>query len=218
MTDCYDWRSIGGASTDGIYQIRPPGMDSFDVWCDMTTDGGGWTVFQKRMDNCTTFWNRNWADYKSGFDGGLDRSYWLGLDRIHLLSTKDANITLRIDLYGNRCNHFYVYGCDPIAWWYGRGDDGLCSYYCLNGKYYPDDDGLDGTECCSKGYQTPLYYLYHYFLQLSTGPAVVRNAFQRLTVTVTIKRIGDQVDWTALGIADTPLSHERRLSKERVKF
>ena len=34
----------------GVYTIDPDGSGAFDVFCDQTTAGGGWTVLQKRMD------------------------------------------------------------------------------------------------------------------------------------------------------------------------
>lgn len=40
---CADLRK-GGATCDGIYVIFPKGVRAVRVLCDMTTDGGGWTV------------------------------------------------------------------------------------------------------------------------------------------------------------------------------
>ncbi len=60
-------------------------------------------LFYRRQDNSTVFWNRPWADYKNGFDNGLDKNLWLGLDRINILSNKDNTVQLRIDLSKNRC-------------------------------------------------------------------------------------------------------------------
>ena len=61
----------------------------------METDGGGWTVFQRRQDGSVDFY-RNWTDYENGF-GYLNGEFWLGLSKIHRLSKGGSNI-LRIDL------------------------------------------------------------------------------------------------------------------------
>ena len=60
----------------------------------MQTDGGGWTVFQRRKDGSEEFY-RNWAAYKEGF-GELYGEFWLGLDKIHRLSV--SSVTLRVDM------------------------------------------------------------------------------------------------------------------------
>ena len=60
----------------------------------MDIDGGGWTVFQRRVDNSINF-ERNWTAYKQGF-GNLRSNFWLGLDAIHNLTKKGA--MFRVDL------------------------------------------------------------------------------------------------------------------------
>ncbi|XP_068743853.1 ryncolin-4-like [Montipora capricornis] len=84
-----------GERISGFYKIDPDGSGAFDVFCDQTTAGGGWTVFQKRLDGSVDFY-RNWSDYKIGF-GTLNGEFWLGLDKIHRL-TKLVRNTLRVDL------------------------------------------------------------------------------------------------------------------------
>uniref|UniRef100_A0A1X7T8J7 Fibrinogen C-terminal domain-containing protein n=1 Tax=Amphimedon queenslandica TaxID=400682 RepID=A0A1X7T8J7_AMPQE len=61
----------------------------------METDGGGWTVFQRRMDGTVDFY-LNWADYEKGF-GDLNGEFWLGLDKINRLTAGQSN-SLRVDL------------------------------------------------------------------------------------------------------------------------
>ena len=61
----------------------------------MTTGGGGWTVFQHRMNGTVDFY-RGWSDYKAGF-GDISGEFWLGLDKINRLSQSGQNV-LRVDL------------------------------------------------------------------------------------------------------------------------
>uniref|UniRef100_A0A1X7SDK1 Fibrinogen C-terminal domain-containing protein n=1 Tax=Amphimedon queenslandica TaxID=400682 RepID=A0A1X7SDK1_AMPQE len=68
-------------TTSGVYTVNPDGGTPFEVYCDMETDGDGWTVFQRRQDGSVDFY-RNWTDYKNGF-GDLTGEFWLGLSKVH---------------------------------------------------------------------------------------------------------------------------------------
>jgi len=91
--DCKDALDQGQTSS-GVYNIKPDDLTAFDVYCDMDTDGGGWTVFQRRMDGSVDFY-LYWTDYVQGF-GNLSGEFWLGLEKIHRLTSTATE--LRVDL------------------------------------------------------------------------------------------------------------------------
>ena len=79
----------------GVYTIQPDSLPPFDVYCDMDSDGGGWTVFQRRQDGSEDFY-RNWVNYTNGF-GNLSNEFWLGLEFIHRLAN-ESDSELRVEL------------------------------------------------------------------------------------------------------------------------
>jgi len=85
--NCADIYKAGERKRD-VYKI-------IDVLCDQTTAGGGWLVFQKRLNGSVDFY-RDWAEYKRGF-GNFSGEFWLGLDKIHRL-TNSGSYKLRVDL------------------------------------------------------------------------------------------------------------------------
>ncbi|XP_033895430.1 ficolin-1-like [Acipenser ruthenus] len=83
-----------GHTLSGWYTVYTESNKSISVYCDMDTDGGGWLVFQKRMDGSVDFF-RDWNSYKRGFGSKLTE-FWLGNDNIHLLTLTGSH-ELRID-------------------------------------------------------------------------------------------------------------------------
>ena len=76
-----------GFNTSGIYRIQPRlSLQSFLVWCDMSSYDGGWTSVVNRFDGSQNFY-LNWTDYKQGF-GNLSGEHWVGLDHLYELTSK----------------------------------------------------------------------------------------------------------------------------------
>ena len=94
LSDCSDLLKSGHTQS-GVYFVNPDGRGHFTSYCDMRTDGGGWTVFQRRQDGSVDFY-RGWNDYKAGF-GQLTAEFWLGNDKIHRLTASRPS-TLRVEL------------------------------------------------------------------------------------------------------------------------
>ncbi|KAF4080959.1 hypothetical protein AMELA_G00155260 [Ameiurus melas] len=110
--DCSDY-SVMKNMKNGVYKVTPDHRNgTFEVFCDMESSGGGWTVVQYRMNGSVNF-NRTWADYKNGF-GDLSGEFWLGNDRIHLLTrTKDMVLRIELEDFQGVCEYakydlFYV--------------------------------------------------------------------------------------------------------------
>nr|XP_034337528.1 fibrinogen-like protein A isoform X2 [Crassostrea gigas] len=80
---------------DGVYNITVLLNKTKSVYWDMTTDNGGWTVIQRRINGSVNFY-RNWKEYKNGF-GYADHEYWIGNDMLHRLTSLKPQ-ELRVDM------------------------------------------------------------------------------------------------------------------------
>lgn len=84
------------STQSGVFSIMPSECDEpIQVFCDMETDGGGWTVIQRRQNGAVGF-NRGWVNYEKGF-GSKYSEYWLGNDALFWLTAQDR-YELRVDL------------------------------------------------------------------------------------------------------------------------
>ena len=164
--DCTEILSSGHLITSGIYQIHPHPQDIYhsnkstiSVYCDMDTDEGGWTVFQRRHNGLVDFY-REWEDYKLGF-GYVNGDYWLGLQNLHWL-TSTATYELRVDLEDFTGNTVYAkyskfhIGDERLFYklilgdYEGTAGDSLSRHSNMNFSTRDQDQDIDSTINCAQ--------------------------------------------------------------------
>ena len=126
----------------------------------METDGGGWTVFQRRMDGSVDFYI-NWADYVHGF-GNTSGEHWLGLSKIHRLANGSVSTQLRVDMKDKDGNSeyasystFYIGGSTTdytlhVSGYSGTAGDAL-AYHNLMKFSTKDNDNDQYSSSCAVG-------------------------------------------------------------------
>uniref|UniRef100_H2YMC2 Tenascin-R n=1 Tax=Ciona savignyi TaxID=51511 RepID=H2YMC2_CIOSA len=154
--------SLNGEKSDDVYEIFPYNGIKLKVFCDLTTDGGGWIVFQRRRDGSVSF-DRSWEDYTTGF-GNLTSEFWIGLQTLHELTTAmDAPQSLRIDLHHGDDKSYAAYHNFSISNsddrfvlsasnYSGTAGDSLSYHYGMKFTTY-DSDNDEATRNCAKEYK-----------------------------------------------------------------
>ncbi|XP_039256390.2 microfibril-associated glycoprotein 4-like [Styela clava] len=158
--DAKIWNGTGGVfEGDDIFGKK-------DVYCDQTTDGGGWLVFQRRMNGLVNFY-RDWNDYVNGF-GETPSEHWLGLETLHQLTSSNS-YELLIDMEdweGNkryaRYSNFRVanaasYYTLYVSGYSGNAGDSFCRH---NGSNFTtkDRDYDDHVGNCAVLYKGAWWY------------------------------------------------------------
>ena len=103
---CYDVLARNPSASSDAYIIDPDGiggLDPFEVYCDMTTDGGGWTEVAYVSD----------LQFTRHFTGG-DAWYWLPIDFGYELTDAQIAAIQAVSLEGRQeyvglCNHVIHY-------------------------------------------------------------------------------------------------------------
>ncbi|XP_039670966.1 microfibril-associated glycoprotein 4-like isoform X1 [Perca fluviatilis] len=118
--DCSDIYHNDNSRPSGVYTIYPIGATSaVQVYCDMVSEGGRWTVFQRRMDGTVNFY-RGWDQYKTGF-GIAAGEYWLGLESLYHLTLR-RKYELMVDMEDFKGNKVFAryssFSIDPESYGY----------------------------------------------------------------------------------------------------
>ncbi|XP_068455388.1 microfibril-associated glycoprotein 4-like [Clinocottus analis] len=166
--DCSDIHNHDSSRPSGVYTIYPIGSTSaVQVYCDMDSQDGRWTVIQRRMDGSLNFY-RPWDQYKVGF-GSAAGEYWLGLETIsHLTLRKGHELLVDMeDFSGNHASARYSsVSIDPESNGYalhvsgfsnGGAGDSLAHH---NGAKFStfDKDQDNNVGSCAKLYLGAFWY------------------------------------------------------------
>ena len=150
-----------GKNSSGEYFLTPGKGKIVKVYCDMSTDGGGWTVFQRRKDGSVSFY-RGWLSYENGF-GNLSGEFWLGNKWLHLLTSLGPT-ELRIDFNGGNYVKYSSFSVGDAASRYrltvsgysGNDRKGDKLSYHNNMQFSTYDK--DNAQGCARGYHGAWWY------------------------------------------------------------
>ncbi|XP_071948537.1 fibrinogen C domain-containing protein 1-like [Antedon mediterranea] len=166
--DCEDIRDTGGG-VNGVYTVYPCSVNECKptrVYCEQQQDGGGWTVFQRRIDGGINF-VRDWQSYKEGF-GITGAEHWLGLENLHNIIQQER-YRLRVELMNWAGTHAYAFydvvfvGSEAtnytltVGRYHGDAGDGLSTHSGMQFSTF-DRDNDRWTGNCARDYTGAWWY------------------------------------------------------------
>ncbi|KAH9487832.1 Fibrinogen C domain-containing protein 1-A [Bulinus truncatus] len=128
------------------------------VMCDTKTDGGGWTIFQRRINGRVSFY-RGWEEYRFGFGSYADGEFYLGNENIYQLTSRRKH-QLRIDLGFRGVRYFAQYSLFRIlsendnyqlkvSGYSGNATDNLDAHADMQFSTFDKDNDKDPGNCAS---------------------------------------------------------------------
>ena len=155
-----------------------------NVYCNMTTNDGGWIVIQRNRINSQLSFNKNWREYEEGF-GDLNKDFWAGLELMHTL-TQRGQWEMRVDYQINdktwsylHYNQFSVGSASEeypltVGGFTRVGTDRFASHP-LNGMKFttPDNDNDKYGGNCAASFKSGWWYNSCYHININTQPPQV---------------------------------------------
>ena len=176
---CKEIKDSNSGSTSGTYQISPDGGTPFDVYCDMDTDGGGWTLVigpGLKFGNSSSFWDGTLNSSESFEYGGT--TYNSGNSERVIGSLQFDELMLNFDSMGTHgFNSPNIYRSSETST-FSEKKSNLTSWSKVNGEL----DNLTWNGSDSDGYTYSHYLLgvrgnvsgygdyYHWFIGGSSYP------------------------------------------------
>ena len=163
----------------GVYKMSMGTFATANVYCNMTTDNGGWIVIQRNRKNSQLSFNKNWREYEEGF-GDLNKDFWAGLELMHTL-TQRGQWEMRVDYQKNdktwsylHYNNFSVGSASEeylltVGGFTGVGTDWF-SYH--NGTKFTttDNDNDKNGSNCAVQWKSGWWYTSCYYININSQP------------------------------------------------
>ena len=169
----------------GLYKMSMGTFATANVYCNMTTDNGGWIVIQRNRKNSQLSFDKNWREYEEGF-GDLNKDFWAGLELMHTL-TQRGQWEMRVDYQKNdktwsylHYNNFSVGSASEeypltVGGFTGVGTDW---FVWDNGMKFstPDNDNDKWNRNCAASYNSGWWYNNCYNININKQPPHVGSS------------------------------------------
>uniref|UniRef100_T1PLN9 Fibrinogen n=1 Tax=Musca domestica TaxID=7370 RepID=T1PLN9_MUSDO len=128
-----------------------------------------WQTIQRRQDGTVNFY-RNWTEYKTGFGNHSDSEFFVGLEKLHeLTSGKPHELLIILKDWENdtryaHYSHFEIAGEDAnyalrmLGEYSGNAGDGMQYYLGQKFSTFDNDNDEDANTNCARLYQSAWWF------------------------------------------------------------